>query len=42
MSTFEVFSIIAMVCASTGMAYFAGYVSALQDEQNRNKAKGLL
>ena len=38
MSTFDTISILAMVVASSGMAYFAGYVSALQDEQARKKA----
>lgn len=41
MNTFEAISIVAMIFASCGMSYFAGYVSALQDQQNRNKAKGL-
>jgi hypothetical protein len=41
MSTFQAIGIVVMIFASTGMAYFAGYVSALQDQQNRNKAKGL-
>ena len=39
MNTFEALSIVAMIFASTGIAYFAGYVSALQDEQARKKAK---
>jgi len=38
MSNFEAISIVAMIFASTGIAYFAGYVSALQDEQQRRKA----
>ena len=38
MSNFEALSIVAMIFASTGIAYFAGYVSALQDEQARRKA----
>ena len=41
MSAFQAIGIVVMIFASTGMAYFAGYVSALQDQQNRNKAKGL-
>jgi len=39
MSTFEALSIVAMIFASCGMSYFAGYVSALQDEQQRKKAR---
>ena len=38
MNTFEALSIVAMIFASTGIAYFAGYASALQDEQARKKA----
>jgi len=38
MSNFEAISIVAMIFGSTGIAYFAGYVSALQDEQQRRKA----
>jgi hypothetical protein len=40
--TADTIMILLMVVASSGKAYFAGYVSALQDEQNRNKKKGLL
>ena len=39
MSNFEAVSIVAMLFASCGMCYVAGYVSALQDEQARKKAK---
>lgn len=38
MNTLEAISIVAMIFASCGMSYFAGYVSALQDEQARKKA----
>ena len=38
MNTFEALSIVAMIFASCGMSYFAGYASALQDEQARKKA----
>lgn len=41
MSTFDTIGIIGMVIASSALMYFAGYVSALEDEQNRNKKKGL-
>ena len=34
----DTITILLMVVASSGMAYFAGYVSALQDEQQRRKA----
>jgi hypothetical protein len=36
--TADTIMILLMVFASSGMAYFAGYVSALQDEQQRRKA----
>ena len=36
--TADTITILLMVVASSGMAYFAGYFSALQDEQQRRKA----
>jgi len=36
--TADTITILLMVVASSGMAYFAGYVSALQDEQQGRKA----
>jgi len=36
--TADTITILLMVVASSGMAYFDGYVSALQDEQQRRKA----
>jgi type II secretory pathway component PulJ len=37
MTNFEAISITLMLFASCGLAYFAGYVSAIQDEQQRRR-----
>ena len=39
MNPMEAVTIVIMLFASMGIAYFAGYVSCLQDEQERKRIK---
>jgi hypothetical protein len=39
MNPMEAITIVVMLFVSMGIAYVAGYVSCLQDEQNRKRAK---